>query len=119
MSTTLPTLRASTAGRLAIGTQARAAILASVEGAKAILADAGDRCPAAVRTTFDARLAQLVACIESEDSADWYCLTAEGAVGDAETLCGRLAGPEYEWATVANAIKPATRALKSYRAFTV
>ena len=116
---TLPTLRASTAARLARGEKVRASILAAIDGAKAMIADAGDRCPAAIRSTFNARLADLVACIESEDSADWYCLTAEGATGDAETLCSRLAGDSYEWAPLMNAIKPATRALKSYRNFTV
>jgi len=119
MTSTLPTLRASTAARLARGEKVRAAILAAIDGAKAMIADAGDRCPAAVRATFDARLAELVACVGSEDSADWYCLTAEDATGDAETLCGRLAGDTYEWAPLMNAIKPATRAFKSYRAFTV
>lgn len=118
-TTTLPTLRASTAARLARGEKVRLAILASIDGAKAMLADAGDRCPAATRALFDTRLAALVSAVETEDSADWYCLTAEGAVGDAETLCSRLIGASYDYAPLEGAIKPATRALKSYRAFTV
>lgn len=107
-TTTLPTLRASTAARLALGEKVRSAILASIEGAKAMLAEAGDRCPAATRALFDTRLAALVSVIGTEDSADWYCLTAEGAVGDAETLCGRLIGASYDYAPLEGAIKPAT-----------
>lgn len=121
MTTTLPTLRASTAGRLETGLDARAAIIVLLNEAREMLAtpEANDPANAAQVATFRSRLAMLDEVVATEISADWFTLCARGAIGTADNLLGALMGEEIDFRVIAGTFAPKCREAASLRAFTV
>ena len=119
--TTLPALRASTAALLARGVTVRSRIVGIIDEARAMLAspEASDPANAAQVATFRARLAVVESAVADEVSADWFCLTADGAARDADSFIGDLMSDDSDAAPIVNAFKPEIRALASYRRFTV
>lgn len=120
-TTTLPTLRASTDRRLALGAKIRTRIVGILAECRSVLSspEATDPTNAAQVARFAERLASLDAAVAEEVSADWFCLTADGVTRDADDVIGALMGDDRDAAPLLNAFKAETRALPSYRAFTI
>ena len=118
---TLPTLRASAAARLARGAVVRARVVDILGECRAMLAspEANDPANAAQVAAFRSRLAVVEGAVAEEVSADWFCLTADGVMRDADSVIGDLMGDDRDAAPIMGAFKAETRALASYRNFTV
>jgi hypothetical protein len=121
MTTTLPTLRASTAARLARGEKIRTRIVGILGECRAVLSspEATNPANAAQVATFAARLATLESVIAEEVSADWLCLTADGVTRDADDVIGALMGDARDAAPLLNAFDIKARSFASVRTFTV
>jgi hypothetical protein len=118
------TLRASTISRLTLGTTVRDRIAAHCVAARALLAappvdpDADPAEVAAQIAAFTTRLEGVEAVLAVEDSADWYCCSADGCFRTEEDFIAALMDAD-EYRYWAGAAKPETRAFACYRAFTV
>lgn len=120
-TTTLPTLRASTDRRLALGAKIRTRIVGILAECRSVLSspEATDPGNAAQVARFAERLASLEAAVAEEVSADWYCLTADLHTCTAGSVIGDLMGDDSDAAPLLNAFKPTVRALPRYREFAV
>lgn len=120
----LPTLRASTSARLIRGTSVRTRIAGHCAAAREMLAappvdPSADPVEVAAQiAAFTARLEAVEAVLAVEDSADWYCLSADGCFRTEDDFMTAMMDGE-EFRHFAGAAKPETRAFASYRAFTV
>jgi hypothetical protein len=119
--TTLPTLRASTPAILASGGRVRENIVSILAECNAMLGtpEATDPANAAQVATFRARLAVMESAVAEEVSADWFVLTAKNVARDADSVIGDLMGDDHDAAPIMGAFKAETRAIASYRRFTV
>lgn len=124
MSSTLPTLRASTVARLNRGNAIRTRFVDFCAAARALLANppvdpSADPAEVAVQLAdFTGRVEAVEAVIAVEDSADWYCLSADGCFRTEDDFIAAMMDAD-EFRHFAGAAKPATRAFASYRNFTV